>query len=82
MGIRIGKEIATTSEGTKEGKNTRGYIGMKRPKQNSRLICQCNWKKDIKKIGEKKGDSKDIRTGSNNTNKTGLSKITKENSID
>ena len=38
------KEIATTSHDDKDGK-TRGYVGLKRSKQNYRQISQCNLKR-------------------------------------
>ena len=53
---------------------------MKPKKDKSMYDWQYHWKKKI--LEKKNEDSNDTETGSNNTNKTGPSKITKENSTD
>ena len=72
-------EIATISESAEEEKK-QGYVGIKRPKQNRRQAWQYNLKKLLKRHRWKKGDLKDTEIGSRNTNKTGHSKMLKENS--
>ena len=61
-------------------KKSRKYVGMKREKPNSEQNKLYNSRRQMRKYWRKKRDLKDTKTGSNNTDKTGHSKTTKENS--